>query len=52
MKKATKAKETLHEYKCSACGGVFLSPSDRKWFKSYCNNSGLPARMLRQDGAK
>lgn len=35
-------------YRCSKCKQVYERDSDKTWIKSYCSNTGLEARLIKE----
>ena len=36
------------KYRCSKCRQVYERDSDKAWIKSYCSNTGLEARLIKE----
>jgi len=37
----------MNNYKCKHCGGIFKRNSNKKWIKSYCENSGKNVHLIK-----
>lgn len=38
----------LNPYKCPHCGAILYRDSDKQWIKSYCEDTGKMARIIKQ----